>query len=68
MTRYGVTIVTSKSSFLCEESKRRISRGYYRSVRPSNMHLCIYWAEGLIRGHEVVQERVNIIKGVHVSK
>ena len=32
------------------------------------MHLCIYSAEGLIRGHEVVQERVNIIKGVHVSK
>ena len=43
MTRYGVAVVTSKSSFLPKEPERRISRGYGRGVRPSNIHLCIYW-------------------------
>ena len=28
--------VTSKSSFLPEESERRISRGYYRGIGPRN--------------------------------
>ena len=68
MTRYGVTIVTSKSSFLPEELERRISKGYCRGVKPSNIYLCIYWAEGLIRGHKVIRGRVNIIRGVHGSK
>ena len=32
------------------------------------IYLCIYWAGGPIRGHEVVQGGVNIINGVRVSK
>ena len=35
----GVTIMTSKSSFLFEEPERRISRGYCRSDRPRKSHL-----------------------------
>ena len=35
-------MVTSKSSFLPEEPKRRISKGYYRGVRPSNIYIYIY--------------------------
>ena len=54
MISYEVTVVTLKSSFLPEEPERRISRGYCRGVRPSNIYLYIYWAEGLIRGREVV--------------
>ena len=39
---HGVTIVTSKSSFLPEELERRISRGYYRGERPGvHMYICI---------------------------
>ena len=47
----GAIVVTSKSSFLPEESKRRILRGYYKGDRPSSMYLCIYWVGGPIRGH-----------------
>ena len=39
---HGVTIVTSKSSFLLEELERRISRGYCRADRPKSTYLCIY--------------------------
>ena len=35
----GVIVVTSKSSFLPEEPKRRISKGYCRGNRPSSMYL-----------------------------
>ena len=44
MIRYEVIVVTSKSSFLPEAPERKISRGYCRGVRPSNIYLCIYWA------------------------
>ena len=69
MARYGVTVVTSKSYFLPEEPERRISKGYCRGVRPSNiyMYLCIYWAGGPIRGYKIVREGVNITKGVCVK-
>ena len=68
MTRYRVTVVTSKSSFLPKEPNRRILRGYRRGVRSNNIYLCIYWVEGLIRGRKVVRGVVNIIRGVCVSK
>ena len=68
MIRYEVIVVTSKSSFLPEALERKISRGYCRGVRPSNIYLCIYWAGGPIRGHEVVRGGVNIIREVCVSK
>ena len=42
--KYGVVLVISKSSFLFEKQKRRISRGYCRDNRPSS----IYWARGPI--------------------
>ena len=35
-----VVVAISKSSFLLEEQKRGISKGYCRDVRPSR----IYWA------------------------
>jgi len=41
---HGVTIMTSKSSFLFEELERRISKGYCRGDRPKNAYLYIYWA------------------------
>ena len=34
----------------------------------STICICVYIGSGPIRGHEVVREGVNIIKGVHVSK
>ena len=40
-----VIVVISKSSFLLEEPKRRISRGYYRGGGPNSTYLCIYWVE-----------------------
>ena len=39
---HGVTIMTSKSSFLSEEPERRISRGYCRGYRPRNAYIYIY--------------------------
>ena len=35
-------MVTSKSSFLLEELKRRISKGYYKGVRPSDIYVYVY--------------------------
>ena len=40
----GVIVVISKSSFLLDEQKRRILRGYCRNDKPSS----IYWAEGSV--------------------
>ena len=48
---HGVTMGTSKSSFLLEELERIISRGYCRGNGPSKTYLCTYWAKGPIRGH-----------------
>ena len=48
---HKVSIVTSKSSFLPKEPKKRISRGYCRGDRPRSTNLCIYWVGGPIRGH-----------------
>ena len=42
--KYRVVLAISKSSFLFEEQKRKISRGYCRDNRPSS----IYWAGGPI--------------------
>ena len=44
----GAIVVTSKSSFLLKEPKRRILRGYCRGDRPNSMYLGIYWVGGLI--------------------
>ena len=35
-------MVTSKSSFLLEGPERRISRGYCRDVKPSDIYVCVY--------------------------
>ena len=41
-----VVMTISKSSFLPEEKKRGISKGYCRDDRPNR----IYWARGPVRG------------------
>ena len=46
-----VIVVISKSSFLHEEPKRRISKGYCRGGGPISTYLYIYWAGGPIQGH-----------------
>ena len=48
--KYGVVLAISKSSFLSEEQKKRISRGYCRDDRPSS----IYWAGSPVREHLIV--------------
>ena len=65
---HSVSIVTSKSSFLPEEPERRISKGYCRGDRPRSTYLCIHWARGPIRRHQVGRGRVNTFMRIRVSK
>ena len=59
-----VIVVISKSSFLPEEQKRRISRDYCRDDRPSS----IYWVRGPVREHLVVRGRVNAVVEVGINE
>ena len=64
MIRYGVIVMTSKSSFLSDEPERRISSGYCRVDRPSS----VYWTGDPVQGRLVVRGQVNIIIDVGVHK
>ena len=62
------TIVTSKSSFLPKEPKRRISKGYCRGMRPkSSLFMYIMGLRPRPRTG-MHSRRVNIVKRKHVSK
>ena len=59
-----IIVVISKSPFLLEEQKRRISRGYCRDDRPSS----ICWVGGPVRGRLVVRGWVNVVMEVSISE
>ena len=65
---HELTRLMSKSSFLAEDPKRRISKGYCRDIAPIAHYLCGYWAGDPIRGLEVVQKGVDNVKGIRVNK
>jgi len=55
---HRIAKVTSKSSFLLEKPKRRISRTIVGVLGQRSHFLCIYWAWGPSRGQWVVWEGV----------
>ena len=65
---HKATAVTSKSFFLPEEPKRRISRGYCRGIGPKNslsMHIIGLGPKPRTIGRP---RRVGIVKEAYVSK
>ena len=65
---HKATAVTSKSFFLLEEPKRRISRGYCRGIGPKNslsMHIIGLGPKLRTIGRP---RRVGIVKEAYVSK
>ena len=65
---HRATTVTSKSSFLPEEPKRRISRGYCRGMVPKSS--LFMYIMGLRPKQRIGRcpRMVNIVKRAHVSK
>ena len=66
--KHKATAVTSKSFFLPEEPKRRISRGYCRGIGPKNslsMHIIGLGPKLRTIGRP---RRVGIVKEAYVSK
>ena len=57
----------SKYSFLSEEQKGRILRGYCRVIGPI-VYIYIYWAGNPVRGHLVVRGWVNAVMEVRISE
>ena len=57
----------SKYSFLSEEQKRKILRGYCRVIGPV-VYIYIYWAGNPVRGHLVVRGWVNVVMEVSISE